>query len=518
MATADAGMWFDEATANAAVSFFTSHLSHIEGESAGKPLTLEPWQAVVVGCAFGWKRADGTRRYREVFEYVPRKNGKTTKIGGLVNFVAFCDEEPGAQIYSAAADREQATLVYRQAKGMILANPELAAGCKVYSTYKSIEYPTAVYKALSSDADTKHGFNSHFVVVDELHAHYSRDLVDVLQTSTGSRRQPLMWFITTADFDRQSICNEKYDYACKVRDGIIEDSSFLPVIYEASKDDDWTNPEVWAKANPNLGVSVSREYFERECKKAQDVPSYTNTFLRLHLNIRTQNEVKWLSLSHWDQCNGAVNDADLAGRKCWGGLDLSSKFDVTAYVLVFPPTEKDPLYRIRPWFFIPEDNARQREQRDRVTYTTWARQGLIKMTEGNRVDYDFVKQTIRDSVKQFDIQDIAYDPWNATQIAIQLQDEGANMVEFGQGFRSMSEPTKELESLVLGGKIAHGGNEVLRWMASNTTLEQDAAGNVKPSKKKSTERIDGMVATIMALGRAITSPGDGLPELNFRVF
>jgi phage terminase large subunit-like protein len=500
---------FDAGLADRCVAFFEKHLTHIEGKWAGKPLSLEPWQQAIVGCAFGWFRPDGTRRYREVFQYVPRKNGKSTMLGGLVNLVAFCDDEPGAQIYSAAADREQATLVYRQAKGMILNNPALSRHARIYATYKSIEFPNGVvYKALSADADTKHGQNTHLVVIDELHAQPNRDLVDVLVTSTGSRTQPLIWYITTADFDRESICNEKYDYASKVRDGIVADAAFLPVIFEATTDDDWTSPKTWRKANPNLGVSVSEEYLARECQRAKETPTYENTFKRLHLNIRTQNDVRWLRLEDWDGCAGPVNETALAGRHCFGALDLSSKVDVTAWVLVFPPTDDDPLWRILPRFFIPADNARQRERRDRVPYETWGRQGLMTLTEGNVVDYDVVKAQIAADAKTFDLQEVAYDPWNATQIALQLQADGATVVEFGQGYRSMSEPTKELEKLVTSGRLAHAGNPVLRWMAGNAAVESDPAGNLKPSKKKSTERIDGVVALVMGLGRAIMKPDE----------
>lgn len=509
VATAPAGYWFDVAMADKAVAFFSECMTHIEGERAGQPFVLEGWQAAQVGCAFGWKRPGGTRRYREVFDYEARKNGKSTKCGGLINLVALCDGEAGAQIYSAAADREQAALVYRQAKGMLLNRPDLADGVKVYATYKSIEYPGgAVYKALSADADTKHGFNTHFLIVDELHAHYSRDLVDVLITSMGARLQPMVWYITTADFDRESICNEKYDYACKVRDRVIDDPAFLPCIFEAKVDDDWKSPATWRKANPNMGVSISQEWLARECQRAQEVPTYENTFKRLHLNIRTTNDVRWLSVESWDKCDGDADESALAGRPCFGAMDLSTKMDITAWALLFPPTDEDPKWRVLPRFFIPEDNARQRERRDRVPYTTWARQGFVTMTPGNVVDYAFIKHQIAEDAKRFDLREIAYDPWNATQIAIQLQEEGATVVEFGQGFRSMTEPTKELEKLIVAGELAHGGNPVLRWMAQNVAVELDPAGNIKPSKKKSTERIDGIVALVMALGRAMVVPAE----------
>ncbi len=518
-ATAGPGDWFDAKLADAVIKWVADELSHIEGKLAGQPLEFEPWQQAHVGCAFGWKRPDGTRRYREVFDYEPRKNGKSTKLGALINLVAICDDEPGAQLYSAAADREQAALVYRQAKGMLLNNPGLAEGAKIYATFKSIEYPTgAVYKALSAEADTKHGFNTHFVAVDELHAQKNGDLVAVLVTSTGSRRQPIVWYITTADFDRESICNEKHNYACKVRDGIIKDPAFLPIIFEASIDDDWTDPKTWAKANPNLGISISREYLERECKRAQETPTYENTFKRLHLNIRTQNDVRWIAIEKWDACNDAVDESLLAGRTCYGGLDLSSKIDVSAWVLVFPPSDEDPKWRVLPRFFVPRENAEKRERRDRVPYLTWEREGKLTFTDGNVVNYDFIKAKILDDAREFDLKAIAYDPWNSSQLAIQLRTEGANAIEFGQGYRTMSEPTKELEKLVLQKQLAHGGNDVLRWMASNTSVETDPAGNIKPSKKKSTERIDGVVALVMGLGLAINEPADeNLGEIPFVV-
>lgn len=506
VATAAPGEWFDVEAADNAVAFFPAYLVFIEGERAGDAFELEPWQAAGIGCAFGWKRADGTRRYREVFDFEPRKNGKTPKLAGVVCLIMFTDGEPGAQLYSAAAEQQQSALVYRHAAGMIARNPELAEKVRIYRTFKSIEHhgTAGVYKALSADADTKHGLNSHFVAVDELHAHPNGDLVDVLTTSTGSRRQPLVWHITTADFARPSVCNTKYDYACRVRDGAIQDSSFLPMIWEATIDDDWTDPKVWAKANPNLGVSVKREYLERECKRAQDEPSYENTFKRLHLNILTQQDVRWIQLDSWKACDSTFTIDSMRGRRCFGGMDLSTKKDITAFALVFPPDGDEP-WRFLWRFWIPAENARKREQRDRVPYLTWARQGIVTMTDGDVVDYDAVKAGISEWSKMFEIAEIAYDPWNATQIALQLGDLGATMVEFGQGFKSMSEPSKEFEKLIIGGKMAHGNNPVMNWMVGHVAIESDASGNIKPSKKKSTERIDGVVAAVMALGRAIVA-------------
>ncbi|MBI5763649.1 MAG: terminase [Planctomycetes bacterium] len=422
--------------------------------------------------------------------------------GGLGNLLLFADNEPAAQVYCAAADREQARLVFNAAKSMVLAELELGRRSRIYTNAIVVSATHNVLKVISAEAYSKHGVNAHGVIIDELHAQPDRELVDVLITSTGARRQPLIIYITTADFDRESICNEKYDYACKVRDGVIHDPAFLPVIYEAGRDDDWTDPEVWRKANPNLGISVSEEYLQRECRRAQETPSYENTFKRLHLNMRTQQDVRWLTLESWDVCG--QEDIDLSaleGKECFAGLDLSTTTDVSALVLVFPG--EDGQITIVPRFWVPADNAPLRERRDRVPYSTWARQGFIETTPGNVIDYDHIRKTINELKEHFDIQEIAIDRWNATQLATQLQGDGFEMVAFGQGFKDMTAPTKEFEKLVVSHKLRHGGHPVLRWMASNVAVETDAAGNLKPSKKKSTERIDGIVASIMGLGRAM---------------
>jgi phage terminase large subunit-like protein len=504
---------FDEETADRAVGFFSSHLTHIEGAMANKPLELEPWEKAFVGCIFGWKRIDGTRRYREAMLFVPRKNGKSTLCGGLINLVGLCDEEPGAQLYSAAAEREQAALIYRQAKGMILNNPELEAVCKIYTTYKSIEYPGSgnVYKALSADANTKHGFNTHFVVVDELHAQPNRDLVDVLVTSTGARRQPLIIYITTADFDRESICNEKHDYACGVRDGLTPDVAFFPMIYETAADADWKSPETWRKANPNIGVSISEEYLARECLRAQTTPTYENTFKRLHLNMKTQNDKKWdLTLDIWDGCIGPVDLEFLKGRRCVAGLDLSTTFDIAASVLVFPLDAEGEKrkYLLLPRFWIPGTSAEKKEKIDRVPYQLWARQGLVTLVNDWTVDLRIVKKQILEDAKAYDLREVVFDPFNAKQIAKELQEESIEVVSFTQNHSSYHEPTIEIEKLAIERRLIHGANPILRWMVGNVAIEYDPAGHVKPSKRKSTNRIDGIAASIMGLGRAMLLPED----------
>ena len=493
---------FDYEAATLVIDFFLECIRHVKGAQAGDLIKLEEWQMAILANIFGWKRPDGTRRFREVFIFVPRKNGKTTLIAGIVLYLLFCDGEQGAEIYSAAADREQAALIYEQAKGMLSADDDLRLIGTVHKSYKSIvhEASNSSYKAISSEVETKHGYNAHGIVIDELHAIDKPEFVDVLLTSTGSRRQPLMIYITTSDYHRESICNTKYDYAAKVRDGIIEDHSFLPVIYEASINDDWRDPKIWRKANPNLGISISEDYLERECKRAQDSPTYENTFKRLHLNIRTEQDVRWLSMDRWDQCDGNLDLEELKRQPCYAGLDLSSTRDITALVLLFPKKGN----AILPFFWIPEKNAHERERRDRVPYLTWARQGFMERTPGESIDYKFIRSRLNQLKEIYDIKEIAFDPWNATQLATQLKEEdGFEMVQFRQGFVSMNEPTKHLEALMLKKRIRHGSNPVLRWMASNITVREDPAGNLKPDKEKSTEKIDGMVALIMALGRAM---------------
>jgi phage terminase large subunit-like protein len=499
---------FDKKLAQRALDFFAEHLVFIEGDKAGQPFALEDWQKAIVANLFGWIDKKGNRRFRESFIFVPRKNGKTPLCAGIIDYVGFCDNEPGAQIYSAAGEREQATLVFRHAAGMIVRNPILDGMAKIYKTFKSIEFKggDTVFKALSSEAETKHGYNSHLVIVDELHVQPNRDLVDALTTSTSSRRQPMIIHITTAGWDRHSICFEKYDYAIKVRDGIIKDSSFLPVIYETLEDEDWKSEAVWRKSNPNLGVSVSLEYLKKECKRAQEIPAYENTFRRLHLNQWTQQDVRWLPMDRWNLCGGKkLTLEDFAGQPCYGGLDLSSTTDLTVFSLIFQDQED---YHVFTFPFIPAANAKKRMDRDRVPYLTWAKEGYLEMTPGDSVDYDRIRKRIGEIGQIVDIRGIAIDRWNATQISAQLEGDGFNVVLFGQGYASMSAPSKKFEELILSQSIHHGDHPVLTWCASNVMAETDAAECIKPSKKKSSERIDAVVATLMALGLCIATPLD----------
>lgn len=496
--------WFDQRAAGLAVRFFERLLRHTKGEWAGEAFGLQEWQRKIVREVFGWKRGDGTRKYRRVYIEIPRKNGKSTLSSGLALYLLFADGEPGAEVYSAAADREQAAIVFEQAKQMVISSPALSRYARPFKRAIVVEETMSSYKVLSSDAPTKHGLNAHGVIFDELHAQRNRELWDVLTTSMGARRQPLLVAITTAGFDRESICWEQHEYARQVLDGVIVDESFYAYIAAADPGDDWTDPAVWAKANPSMGVTVQEEYLRAEAERARQVPAYQNTFRRLHLNQWTQQEERWLDMAAWERSAGPLGakelEGELAGGLAYGGLDLASTTDVAAFAAVFPV---DDWYGVVMRFWIPRENMMERARRDRVPYDAWVRDGWITATPGNVIDFTRIVADIRELGKRFRIAEVAFDRWGAVQVSQELTNAGMTMVQFGQGFASMASPTKELLRLVLEGKLRHGGNPVLRWMADNLTVEMDAAGNVKPSKKRSREKIDGMVAMIMGLDRAL---------------
>jgi len=493
--------YFDKEAASKAIGFIETFCSHTKGELHNKKLILEEWQKKIIGDLFGWKKEDGTRKYRTAFIEVPRKNGKSTLCAAIGLYMLFADSERGSEIYSAAGDRSQAGIVFEIAKQMINNNSELTKRAKVFRNSITNESKGNFYQAISSDSKTKHGFNANCIIFDELHTQPNRDLWDTLLTSTGSRRQPLCIAITTAGYDRQSICYEVYDYAKKVRDGVLKDESFYSAIYEADIDCDITDENVWKKCNPNYGISLRKEYMERESQRAIDIPSYQNTFKRLMLNIWTDSVTAWIGNKEWEACKGEINLEKLKGKDVWMGLDLASTRDISALVLLF---KEDDKFIIVPYFFVPDDNAKKRSERDKVDYVSWIKQNHIISTEGDVADYNFIKKKIMELGMEYRIQSIAYDRWNASQLVIDLVNEGIPMAPFGQGFMSMSAPTKEMEKLILGTQIIHNGNPVMDWMLSNIVLQEDPAGNIKPNKAKSTEKIDGIVALIMALGEYMT--------------
>jgi len=495
--------YFDKKAAEKAIGFIETFVTHTKGELTGQPLKLEKWQSKIVGDIFGWKnKKTNLRKYRTVFIEVPRKNGKSTLCAAIGLYMLFADEERGSEVYSAAGDRSQAGIVFEIAKGMLHQNAELSQRGKAYRNSIVNESKGNFYQAISSDSKTKHGFNANCIIFDELHTQPNRDLWDTLTTSTGSRRQPLTIAITTAGYDKQSICYEIYTYAKKVLENTISDSSFYAVIYESDNDDDITCEKTWIKANPNYGISLKKEYMQRESQRAVDVPSYQNTFRRLMLNQWTDSHSAWLTSGEWDACHQDFDYSKLENCAAWGGLDLASTRDLTAFVLLF---NVDGKFVFIPYIFIPEENAKKRSERDGVDYVAWLRDGHVYGTSGDVADYSFIRAKINELSKKYRIQSICYDRWNASQLVIDLQNDGATLDPFGQGFVSMSMPTKTLEAEILAKNIIHNNNPCMNWCLSNVSLQEDPAGNIKPSKSKSVDRIDPIVALIMSLGCHLTT-------------
>lgn len=515
--------WFDEESAREAVDFFPECLKHVEGACAGQPFVLETWQQAIVGNIFGWKRKDDkgriVRRYREVLIYCPRKQGKSPLASGLGLYVFFCDPERGQQDYIAATTREQASLMFRQCKGMIEQEPQLSSRCRIYGgtapggQSRSIvrESDSSFLRVIAGEAGGQHGQTPHLILVDELHAQPNRELIDTLRTGMASnnRVQPLTVYITTADYERESICNEMHGIAQKVRDGIYDDPAFLPCIWEADVADDWTDPAVWARVNPNLGISVSEEYLEREVKGAQEEPARLNEFLRLHLNVVTKQRTRWLDEDAWESSAGEVDPEELAGRVCIGGLDLSAKYDLTALVLIFP--NDDGSYSVLPRFWIPEESAILSERKHSIPYSAWNRGGHITFTPGASVDYQLIEQQVLEDSQSYQLEAVMFDPWNANATRTRLEADGITMVEFPQTLKTFNEPTKEFGRLVKEGLMHHGNHPVLTWCANNVEVYTDPSGNIRPVKPKDggPNKIDGIVAAVMGLSKAMQYQDEG---------
>lgn len=478
--------------------WFINNLTHTKGEFAGQPFKLRPWQVRIVTRLFR-RRRDGWRRYRTALVMLPRKNGKSELAAAIALYGLLADGEIGAEVYSAANDKEQAALVFNVAAQMVRNDPALLAKCEIVDSQKRIVHRAtgSVYRAISAEAYSKHGFNASMVIYDELHAAPDRRLYDVLATSMGARRQPLLLVISTAGYDRHSILWELYAHAKRVLEAPSLDPAFLAVIYEAAAEADWTDERVWRRVNPALGDFRSLEDMRTLAARAQEIPAQENTFRRLYLNQWTEQAERWISLPAWDACRVPVARASLAGRRCYVGMDLSTTTDLTALVAVFPDEKGfDVLAR----FFVPAERIRERSLRDHVPYDEWARQGLLTSTPGAVVDYDAIRAVLAGWAAEFSLQMVGFDPWNATDLVTRLQSQdGLVCVSMRQGFASLSAPTKSLEQAILGHRLRQDGDPVLRWNVGNVAVESDPAGNLKPSKTKSTERIDGVVALIMAV-------------------
>lgn len=502
--------YYDDELAQFAVMFIES-LCHTKGTWAGKPFKLLDWQRQIIQDLFGIVKPNGYRQFNTAYIEIPKKNGKSELAAAVALLLCCGDGEQRAEIYGCAADRGQATIVFDVAADMVRMCPALNRRCKILASQKRIIYtPTnSFYQVLSAEAYSKHGFNIHGVVFDELHTQPNRKLFDVMTKGSGdARMQPLYFLITTAGTDTSSICYETHQKAKDILEGRKIDPTFYPVIYGAGEDEDWTDPKVWMKSNPSLGETIGMDKVEAACESAKQNPGEENSFRQLRLNQWVKQAVRWMPMDKWDTCAFPVNEEMLEGRVCYGGLDLSSTTDLTSFCLVFPPEDEEEPYYVLPYFWVPEDTLELRVKRDHVPYDLWNRQGYLETTEGNVVHYGYIEKFIERLGERFNIRDIAFDRWGATQMSQDLENMGFTVVPMGQGFASMSPPTKELMKLTLERKIAHGGHPVLRWNMDNIFIRTDPAGNIKADKAKSTEKIDGAIAMIMALDRAIRCGND----------
>ena len=501
---------YDKAKADRAVTFI-NNLSHTKGKWAGKRFDLLPWQEQIVRDLFGIVKEDGNRQFLTAYIEIPKKNGKSELAAAIALYLLYADNEASAEVYGAACDRNQASIVFDVAKQMVQMSRPLEKRSKIMgATKRIVNYSNAgFYQVLSAETGTKHGLNVSGLVFDEIHAQPNRHLYDVLTKGSGdAREQPLFFIITTAGTDRNSICYELHTKALDILNGRKKDTSFYPVVYGLSDEDDWNDEENWRRANPSLGHTIGIDRVREAYQQALDNPAEENVFKQLRLNMWTSSSVAWIPEHVYAKGNDPIQYESLKGRSCYAGLDLSSTSDITAFVLVFPPRFEEENYIVLPYFWLPEDTLELRCRRDHVLYDVWERHGYIKTTEGNVVHYGFIEKFIEDLSEIYHIKEIAYDRWNATQMVQNLEGMGLTLVPFGQGYKDMSPPSKELYKLMMEGKIQHGGHPVLKWMGQNVVMRQDPAGNIKPDKEKSVEKIDGIVALIMGLDRCIRHQTD----------
>ena len=502
------GLYFDIVQAGKDIDFY--HLLH-HYKGRDDLIVLAPWQQFIVGSAFGWKRSDGTRRFRYIYVECASKQGKSTMAGGAGLRLAFFDGEPGAEVYAAATKRDQAKIPWNAAVQMVLKSPFLADLIQVNAGSLSQAGSASFFQPLGRDSDSDQGINPNGAII---HVHADRDLLDNIEKAASVRRQPMIWKITTAGVKRESVWAEERADAVAILEGRATDDATFAVIYTLDEGDNPFDEAVWPKANPNLGISVQLDFLRERAAKAQRSPGALGAYLRFHMNVPTAVATKAIDIDLWDRwidADGTVRQqieyqpAPAAGAGCYGGLDLASVRDLTAFILLF--LAPDGLYDVLCWFWCPEDGVHERSQRDGVPYEDWVRDGFLIATPGNVTDYAFVKALILEQATTFAVGEIGYDRWNATQLAVELVHDGAPMIAVPQTHAGLGPAWRELDKIILQGRLRHGGNPILRWMAGNVEVETDSAGNQKPSKVHSSERIDGMVSLDMSLGRWMANGG-----------
>lgn len=504
------GYYFDKQAADRVCAFIENFCRHSSGRFAGQPFLLARWQRDFLRNLYGWKRPDGTRRFRETYVEIPKKNGKSTTLAAIALYGLA--EEPGAEVYPGAVDREQAGIIFNECARMVRASPALSEIFEVIDSRKRIVFRArnAFLQAMSADVPSKDGINASMTILDELHRFASPAMYDVMKYAGAARSEPILAIITTAGHDRHSICYELHTRARAILDGTVEDLEFLPLIYAADEADDPDDPATWRKANPALGSVLKVEDFRKAHAEAKLLPRLWALFLRLRLCIWTEQVTRWLRLDLWDA--GKSDDPfPFAGKTCYAALDISSVADLTSLHLLF--VEGDDVRAI-PYFFVPEDTAARRAEVDKVPYPDWIADGHAIGTPGNSTDHRAIRKLLNDLVEQgLTIAKVGIDPWNAAQLANDLVEDGFDVEFMRQGYATLTAPSKELERRLLAGTIRHDGNPVQRWCVANVATETDSAGNIKPSKKKSAERIDGVVSLVMALGLMMAYPDTGPPSI-----
>lgn len=511
------GLVFDRQQALRAINFCHRRIKHpVDNEPihAGDPFILSPWMQAFLWILFGWRTTDGKRRFRSVYLEVARGNAKSYLLSAIGLYILVGEGVHGAEVYSVAMKKEQAKIIFDTALDMAEASPKLSeiTGSKISSNLRSVE-KAAKMMALSSDAKSLDGLRPSAILADEIHAWVrkkSRAVWAKCKTALGKKPGSIMISGTTAGDDRHSLCYEQHTYGKLVLDAVIEDDSYLPWIAALDPDkDDPFDESLWIKANPNLGVSVELDTLRAQAKQARSIPSEYTEFLRYRCNIWTERAIAWMPLKVWNACTEPVDEKALEKRPCFAGLDLSSSEDLTALVLVFPPYGEDKIWRLLPYFWLPGESIKARVEQDNVPYDKWVRDGHITKTDGNVIDRDAIRNKIKELAKLYDIREVCFDPWHADELAQKLQDQdGLTVAPIRQGTQSLNAPMKRLMELALSKQLAHGGHPVLRWNAANVVATGDSNGNIKPDKAESTERIDGMSATITAMARAIVVPVD----------
>lgn len=502
---AERGIWFDENDAEVAIEFFECFLVLEDG----RPFMLESWQKFIIGSLYGWKTTNGWRRFRVAYIEVGKGNGKTPMAAGMALYAISVESiyEPGVEVYMAATTRDQAGIGHRDAKMMVENSPALRD--RLDANFFTVSNPStnSYIKPVSREHKGLDGKRVHLGILDELHEHPNALIVQKMRAGVKGRRNALIIEITNSGFDTSSICFQHHDMGIKVLEGAVDNDSWFVYICALDKDDDWRDESVWIKANPNLGISIHYDYLREQVEEARAIPSSTNMVKRLNFCIWTEAATRWLSQEAWDSCVGPVPwqqmRAMYAGSEADLGVDLSSTTDMTAVVLLIPEEgEEDEVYNVIPFFWVPEATAFENGKRG-GPYSGWIEAGALRSTDGNVIDYDEIEREVLEIADQFSLREIAYDPWNATQFSLKLANAGLEMIPVRQGFPSLNEATKKIEELVTSGKLRHGGHPVLRWMALNTMVVSDPAGNKKPAKDKSVGKIDGMSALVTVMSRSM---------------